>query len=178
MSISALCWLAQRAVRGWSEESLGGIVIPQEERPATNKTYIHYYGNYIFYTTLPPLWNTLCRFSLSVAQKHIAGVSVRQHWSCMYWFKWIAMMSETQHLNKEFHIETQTWRGIYRSHLSAVRQRSTTRGQVYRSAQHNGLITGGNVRSPSCAGVCLSLWRVMSGFRTQRSLQDRVVIGM
>ena len=30
--------------------SLGGIVIPQEEIPAANKTYIHYYGNYNFHT--------------------------------------------------------------------------------------------------------------------------------
>lgn len=59
------------------------------------------------------------------------------------------------------HTETQTWWGIYRSHLWTVKcfkpERNTTQGQDYRSVQHNGFIMGGNVWTPSNAPVSLSI---------------------
>lgn len=83
---------------------------------------------------------------------------------------------ETQQLNKEFsvwaktlfsrlllliHTESQTWWGIHTFHLSAMKcfkpERNTTQGQDYRSAQHNGLIMGENVWTPSCALVSPSV---------------------
>lgn len=90
---------------------------------------------------------------------------------------WGVYMS--QHLNKVFLIwanivfpltiesllliqtKTQTRWGIYRSHLWAVKcfkpKRNNTQGQDYGSAQHNGLIMGGNVWTRSNAPVSVSV---------------------